>query len=327
MVEQVRWGIIGCGAVTEVKSGPALKKIRGSDLVAVMRRDGEKAKDYALRHGVPKWYDDADNLIDDPDVNTVYVATPPASHAEYTIRAAKAGKPVYVEKPMALNLTQCQEMIAACEGAGVPLFVAYYRRALPDFLKVKELVESGAVGEVRFVCVELYHAPGDNLDPDNLPWRVIPEIAGGGYFLDLASHQLDFLDYVFGPIASVKGCAANQARLYPAEDIVAASFIFESGVFGSGIWCFAVPKQIHTDRTRIVGSKGRITYSSFDIVPVRLETAKGVEEFDLPRPEHVQQPLLQTVVDELLGRGRCPSTGVTAARTSRVMDEIIKNRQ
>ena len=325
-MEQVRWGIIGCGAVTEVKSGPALSKIVGSQLVAVMRRDKGKARDYALRHGAPKWYDDADALINDADVNAIYVATPPASHAEYAIRAAKAGKPVYVEKPMALNFRQCQEMIKACKAAGVPLFVAYYRRRLPDFLKVRELVESGAIGEPRFVSIELYHAPKNDLNKDNLPWRVIPEIAGGGYFMDLGSHQLDFLDYVLGPIASVTGRAANQARLYPAEDMVSANFVFESGALGSGMWCFTVAKQCHTDQMQIVGSKGRITFSSFDIEPVRLETGQGVEEFTIPRPEHVQQPLLQTVVDELLGRGECPSTGITAARTSRVMDEILRNQ-
>jgi predicted dehydrogenase len=321
-MERVQWGIVGCGAVTEVKSGPAFKKIEGSDLVAVMRRDGDKAKDYALRHGVPKWYSDADKLIGDPDVNAVYVATPPASHAEYTIRAAKAGKPVYVEKPMARNFQECQKMNDACREAGVPLFVAYYRRCLPDFLKIKELIESGAIGEPRFVCVELYHAPIEDLDSENLPWRVVPKISGGGYFFDLGSHQLDFLDYVFGPIASAKGRAANQARLYPAEDIVCANFAFESGVLGIGVWCFTTSKSVRTDRMQIVGSEGRITYSCFDVAPVILETDQGIEEFNVPRPAHVQQPLLQTIVDELLECGECPSTGITGARTSRVMDAI-----
>ncbi|MHC4185852.1 MAG: Gfo/Idh/MocA family protein, partial [Planctomycetota bacterium] len=279
-MERVSWGIIGCGAVTEVKSGPALNKIEGSKLVAVMRRDAAKSKDYARRHGVPKWYDDADRLINDPDVSAVYVATPPASHAEYTVKAARAGKPVYVEKPMARNFRECREMIAACERAGTSLFVAYYRRCLPDFLKVKELVESGVIGETRFVSIELFHAPKDDLDADDPPWRVIPKIAGGGYFFDLGSHQLDFLDYVFGPIALAQGKAARQAQLYPAEDIVCANFVFESGVLGSGLWCFTCSKHNHTDRTQIVGSKGRITYSTFDAAPVRLETAEGVEEFN-----------------------------------------------
>ncbi|MHC4622569.1 MAG: Gfo/Idh/MocA family protein [Planctomycetota bacterium] len=325
-MEQVRWGIIGCGAVTELKSGPAFKNITGSDLVAVMRRDGEKAKDYALRHGVPKWYDDAHKLIHDPDVDAVYVATPPASHAEYTIKAARARKPIYVEKPMARTFEECRQMIKACEKARIPLFVAYYRRCLPDFLKIKELVESGAVGEPRLVSIALYHPPKDDLDPHNLPWRVIPQVAGGGYFFDLASHQLDFLDYVFGPIVSAHGVAANQAGLYPAEDIVTANFTFESGVLGTGAWSFAASKESRTDRTEIIGSRGKIVYSTFDPAPVTLETAEGTKQYNPPRPQHVQQPLIQTVVDELRQRGKCPSTGVTAARTNRVMDEIIATR-
>jgi len=315
--------MIGCGAVTEVKSGPAFKKIKDSDLVTVMRRDGGKAEDYARRHNVAKFYDDAERLINDPNVNAIYIATPPDKHAEYTIKAAKAGKAVYVEKPMARNYAECQQMLRACEKASVPLFVAYYRRMLPDFLKVKELVDCGAVGRVRFVNIELYHPVKDDFDRNNPPWRVIPNIAGGGYFFDLASHQLDFLDYILGPIASASGQSANQAGLYPAEDIVTANFQFESGVLGAGTWCFTVAKECKTDRTQIVGDKGRISYSSFDVTPVVLETGKDIERFEIPRPAHVQQPLIQTVVDELLGRGKCPSTGTSAARTSKILDIIV----
>jgi len=325
-MNNVRWGIIGCGAVTELKSGPALSKIADSRLVAVMRRDKDKAKDYAARHAVPKWYDDADRLINDPDVNAIYVATPPASHAEYTIKAAKAGKAVYVEKPMAVNHEQCRRMIRACDDARVPLFVAYYRRALPDFLKVKQLIDSGAIGSPRFVSIQLCHAPNTSLNPGNLPWRVLPEIAGGGYFFDLGSHELDFLDYLLGPITSAQGFATNQAGLYPAEDIVAANLLFESGVLGCGMWCFTVPPNCTSDDIHIVGTKGKVTFSSFERAPVVLDTDNGTKEFNLPRPPHVQQPLLQTVVDELLGRGNCPSTGVTGARTSWVLEQITANR-
>src|SRR5687768_17696565 len=125
IMKPIRWGIIGCGDVTEVKSGPALQNAEHSRLVAVMRRTGSLARDYAERHGVPRWYDDADALIGDPEVDAVYVATPPDSHKDYTLRAARAGKPVYVEKPMALNFAECQAMVQACRDAGVPLFVAF----------------------------------------------------------------------------------------------------------------------------------------------------------------------------------------------------------
>lgn len=328
MVDQIRWGLIGCGNVTEVKSGPAFNKIEGSKLVAVMRRNGEKAEDYARRHGVPKWYDDAGKLIHDPEVNAIYIATPPGSHAEYTIKAAEAGKPVYVEKPMARNHHECKQMIQACEKAGVPLFVAYYRRCLPAFLKVKQLVDDGAIGEARFVTISLFHPPKkEDFDSDNLPWRVMPELAGGGYFFDLAPHQLDYLDYVLGPIVSAKGLAANQAKWYPAEDIVCASLAFASGVIGNGVWCFTVSPAGRTDRIEIVGSKGKIAFATFEREPIRLETDQGVEEFHLPAPEHIQQPLIQTIVDELRGKGKCPSTGITAARTNWVMDEIVKDQR
>ena len=319
----IRWGIIGCGNVTEVKSGPALQKAQGSSLVAVMRRNGDLAEDYARRHNVPRWYDDAQALVDDPEVNAVYVATPPAFHKAYTLMSARAGKPVYVEKPMALNYAECQEMIRACQGAGVPLYVAYYRRGLPRFLKVKELISSGAIGEVRFVTITLYQRPREGgYDLDNLPWRVVPEIAGGGLFADLACHTLDYLDYALGPIREVQGSASNQGGYYGAEDIVSGSFVFESGVHGVGAWCFTA--YWYADVNEIVGSEGKLRFSTFGVEPVVLETKDGVTEYPIDNPEHVQQPLIQTVVDDLLGRGTCPSTGESAARTSWVMDRLLE---
>ena len=145
-VERVRWGIIGVGNVTERKSGPGFQQAERSELVAVMRRNGDLAADYARRNDVPRWYDDADELINDPQVDAVYVATPPDSHREYAVRVAQAGKPVYVEKPMARTALECEDMISACDEAGVGLFVAYYRRAMPRFATVKELLDSGRIG-------------------------------------------------------------------------------------------------------------------------------------------------------------------------------------
>ncbi|MCD6597119.1 MAG: Gfo/Idh/MocA family oxidoreductase, partial [Bacteroidales bacterium] len=240
-MKQISWGIIGCGAVTELKSGPAFQKVQDSSLVAVMRRNGVKAKDYAQGHNVPKWYDNARKLIYDPEVNTVYVATPPSTHAQYAIMAMKAGKTVYVEKPMALNYKECQEMIKVSEETGQKLFVAYYRRALPGFLKVKELIESSRIGQVRYVNIRLNKtfSAGD-LNPKDLQWRVNPAIAGGGHFFDLASHTLDYLDFVFGPIIQTNSMVSNQGGKYSAEDIVLANFKFNSGILGTGSWCFTV---------------------------------------------------------------------------------------
>lgn len=329
--DRVKWGIVGVGDVCEVKSAPAMQLIKNSELVAVMRRDGAKAKDYAHRHQVPTWYDQAEDLIHDPDVNAIYIATPPNAHADLTIKAAEAGKPVYVEKPMARSLQECKQMVDVCNEAQVPLYVAYYRRMLPNFIRLKQLIESGTIGEVRLVKIELYKT----VEPDviaktvaTMPanWRVNPEISGGGYFFDLASHQLDYLDYVFGPIQSVHGSAGNQAGLYPAADIVNSHFTFKNGIQGFGSWCFTVDKKAEKDELTVIGSKGKLSIPFFGEPEIVLEKSglkrKKIFKFDLPK--HIQQPLIQTVVDDLLGSGVCPSTGTSAARTNWVMEEMTK---
>ncbi|WP_299742316.1 Gfo/Idh/MocA family protein [uncultured Rossellomorea sp.] len=321
--KKVRWGIIGCGDVTEKKSGPAFQKVKNSELVAVMRRTGELAKDYAERHRVPKWYDDADALINDPEVDAVYIATPPGSHKEYTLKAAAAGKPVYVEKPMARNFEECTEMVAACKEVGAPLYVAYYRRAQERFLKIKELLDQEAIGDVRFVSSTQYQKARDDVkDSEHLPWRVQPAVAGGGLFFDLASHTLDILDFLLGPIQEAKGFASNQGGYYEAEDIVTGTYQFTSGVQGIGKWCFTAFEDV--DMNEIVGSKGKIRFSTFGDDPVRLTTIEGKEQWSFERPLHVHQPLVETIVKELTEGGDwCPSTGDSGARTNWVMDAIV----
>jgi predicted dehydrogenase len=319
----INWGIIGCGNVTEVKSGPAFNKVKDSKLIAVMRRNKDLAEDYARRHRVPKVYTDAYDLINDKDINAVYVATPPESHAEYAIASIKAGKPVYIEKPMALNYTECQKINNAAEKHKVPVFVAYYRRALPGFLMVKELIEKGSIGEVRFIQLQLFKAPSKDEIEGNLPWRVDPEIAGGGHFFDLGSHQLDWLDYVFGPISNVRSIALNQAGLYKAEDFVTAGFLMDKGIVGTGTWCFNAPLDSGRDSIEIIGEKGSISFSSFSFVPIILKNESGTKQFINERPEHVQFNLINKIVQSLHRKGTSPSTGITAARTSKVMDEIV----
>jgi len=319
----VRWGILGCGDVTEKKSGPAFQKATGSELVAVMRRSPGLAREYARRHGVSRWYEDADALISDPDVDAVYVATPPGSHAELALRCARARKPCYVEKPMARSVAECLTMIEAFRAAGTPLFVAYYRRALPRFLAVRKAIQSGEIGVVRFVSIVLQRPVASaELDPHALPWRVRPEVAGGGHFVDLACHTLDFLDFTLGPIAEVAGFAANQAGLYPAEDAVAMSFRFESGVLGAGRFCFAA--QCAADEVVVTGSEGEIRFATFADEPIRVYGSGQHREEVIAHPPHIQQPLVQAVVDELLGKGPpSPSHGESALRTTWVMEQAL----
>jgi predicted dehydrogenase len=319
----IKWGMIGCGSVTEVKSGPAFSKVKDSKLVAVMRRDVSLAEDYARRHKVPKFYSKASDLINDSEVDAVYVATPPGSHAEYAIETIKAGKPVYIEKPMALNDEECLKINEAAEKYKVPVFVAYYRRALPGFLRVKELIEGGAIGKVLFVQMQLFKYPSENEKKGVLPWRVDPEISGGGHFFDLACHQLDYLDYLLGPIQKVRSIALNQAGLYKAEDFVTAEFIFPDNVAGTGTWSFSVPPGSDRDIIEILGDKGSIKFSTFSFEPIILINKSGRRELINERPEHVQYNLIEKIVQSLEGNGSSPSTGISAARTSKVMDEIV----
>ncbi|WP_298789256.1 Gfo/Idh/MocA family protein [uncultured Marinococcus sp.] len=321
-MKNIRWGIIGCGNVTEVKSGPAFQLAENSSLQAVMRRNGEKAKDYAKRHGVPSWYDKAEDLIHDNEVDAVYIATPPSSHKQYTIMAAEAGKPVYVEKPMAGSTDECAEMIKACENHGVPLFVAYYRRSLPRFRKVKELLNAGSIGEVRFASIQQTQPIVQKDENGEWPWRVIPEKSGAGLFYDVGSHTLDLFDYLLGPLNEVKGSAVNLADSYPAEDTVSGTWKFENGGVGIGVWNFSSYSK--EDDNRIVGTKGEITFSTFDDKPIILLNEAGEESFYIEHPKHIQYYHIQSIIDELLGKGACPSTGKTAFRTNQVMAELVK---
>jgi predicted dehydrogenase len=322
--KMINWGIIGCGNVTEVKSGPAFNKVEGSRLLAVMRRDRALAEDYARRHSVPRFYSDANLLINDPEINAVYIATPPGTHAEYALKVIKAGKPVYIEKPMALNYRECRKIVSAGEKHKVPVFVAYYRRSLPGFVKVKELISGGAVGKVIFARIELCKAPSQEELEGSLSWRVDPVVSGGGHFFDLASHQLDYLDFLFGPVRKIKPLALNNAGLYKAEDFVSAIYQFDNNISCTGIWCFSAGLPAGRDIIEIVGDKGYIRFSCFNFEPIILENGDGKKEFENIRPENVQICLIEQVVNAIAGKGESPSTGLTAARTSFVLDETVK---
>jgi 1,5-anhydro-D-fructose reductase (1,5-anhydro-D-mannitol-forming) len=319
----IRWGIIGCGNVCEVKSGPGLQKARGSALAAVMRRDAAKAADYARRHGVPRWYDDAAALVADPEVDAVYVATPPGSHLEYARLAASAGKPVYVEKPMARTHAECLEMVAACREAGVPLFVAYYRRCLPRFLAVREAVRAGRIGTPVAARVSFLRPVAEKERGPDKPWRVDPEQSGGGHIWDMGSHALDYLDYLLGPVEWASGKAANFGGVYGPEDTVCGAFRFASGCLGTGVWGFAA--GVSEDCLEIIGTEGHLSMSVFGTEPVELAHGETVERIEAETPDHVQQPLIQTIVDELNGSGTCPSTGESAARTNWVLEQLTRS--
>ncbi|NJB87187.1 putative dehydrogenase [Lewinella marina] len=323
MQAPVRWGIIGCGDVTEVKSGPAYQLTKGFALTAVMRRNEAKLRDYAERHGIDKYYTDAAALINDETIDAVYIATPPDTHAHYALMVAAAGKPCCVEKPLAPSYAESRAICAAFEEEGLPLFVAYYRRSLPRFTRVHEWLREGRIGEVRHINWQLYKAPGAMDLSGDYNWRTDPAVAPGGYFDDLASHGIDLFTHYLGDIESVHGVSLNQQKLYGARDAFSACWRHEGGVTGAGSWNFGCHRS--EDRVEILGSKGKIEFAVFAEAPVRLDSESGQEEVWIDHPRHVQLPHVENMRRQLLGgEGYLhPATGQAAAHSSWVMDQIL----
>ena len=321
-LNSIRWGIIGCGNVTELKSGPAYQQTEGFELVAVMRRDLNKAKDYAERHKVAKFYNDANALINCSEVDAVYIATPPDSHLDYALLVAKAGKPCCIEKPMALSYKECLQIYNAFEAKEQPLFIAYYRRTLPRFLQVKKWLDTGQIGLVRHINWVLSKPPSE-LDLSQAPnWRTDIQVAPGGYFDDLASHGLDLFHFLLGDVIDASGCCKNQQGLYSAPDTVVGSWMHKSGVTGTGNWNFG--SFGNEDRVEIFGSEGKISFSVFQEVPLLIETNTDRQEITIDHPKHVQSGHVEAMQMDLFGNDFAhPSTGKTALHTSWIMDKIL----
>ena len=318
----LRWGIIGCGDVTEVKSGPAYQKTEGFELKAVMRRNEAKLKDYALRHGVEKTYLNADALINDPDIDAVYIATPPDTHRHYAVKVAAAGKPCCVEKPLAPSYEDSLAIHEAFAERDIPLFSAYYRRSLPRFLQVQTWLEADRIGTVRHISWQLTKAPSEVDRSGEHNWRTDPTVAPGGYFDDLASHGLDLFNFLLGDITTVHGLSLNQQGLYGAKDAFTACWLHEGGITGAGTWNFGADKTV--DRVEIIGTKGRIVFALFEENEVSLEAGDDKEALFIPHPKHVQMPHVENMKRELLdGDFVHPSTGKSALHTSWIMDKIL----
>ncbi len=317
----IQWGIIGCGDVTEVKSGPAFSKVPHSKLVAVMRRNAEKAADYAKRHCVEKWYSNAEDLIKDPAVDAIYIATPPRFHKEYTLQALQAGKPVYVEKPMALHAGEAEEMAAAAKETGVKLCVAHYRRQQPLFLKVRSLLAEGAIGDPRIVTLQCLQPHQDKMITQTEDaWRYDPAFAGGGLFYDLAPHQLDLLLYFFGRPEKVAGFSLNASRLYNADDTTVGQAQFPRDVLFNGAWCFTAGDK--KDSCEIVGTAGSLRFSVFAQNGLVLKNGDADTKFEFDPLPHVQQPMIEQVVAYFLGERENPCSAEDGAAVMKMMDSM-----
>lgn len=316
----IRWGMIGTGDVTEIKSGPALYKSAGSSLLGVYNRTLAKAQDYARRHNVNKVYSSADDLINDRVIDAVYIATPPDSHLDYARKVIAAGKPVYIEKPLAPTGAECRQIALSAAQAQVPVFTAFYRRGLSRFQKVKELLNNNSLGKLKEVKISFSQPlPIDALQ-NKLPWRLDSSISSSGMFLDVAIHAIDILDFLLGPISVVSSIAKSLSGISETIDTVTAHWKHPLGVRGYGEWSFCADES--HDMLTISGDCGEITLSVFGNSPIRFITPDQTENYTFPVQKHVEQPYIQAIVNELLGKGSHPGSLESAIRAVEVIEKM-----
>jgi predicted dehydrogenase len=291
-METVNWGIIGCGEVCEQKAGPALAGVEGSRLAAVMRRTPHLAEDFARRHEVPRFYTTIDDILADPAVNAIYVATPNGVHEKPALAAAEAGKHVLVEKDMAANADACTRMIGRCREKGVVLAVAYYRRCYPAVMRMKELLDQGTIGTPRRIAIA-----------DRFP----------------LSHQLDLVHYLCGDISTVW---AREESLPPDSHAESGGMLYLRTVSGvTGALCIDY-RWRQPQTVSVEGDGGTLTVE--DIMGGVLRIAAGATE----RREHFGRlpcthwGLVRNFVDHLSGRSPLACDGVEG-RKSQVLLDIV----
>ncbi len=342
MSNSIGWGIIGAGDVVKRKTGPCLNAIPGSRIVALMRRSADAAEAVAKQFDVPVWTTDAGEVIHHPEVNAIYVATPPESHLEYALAACAARKPCLVEKPAGRSDEECRQMVEAFRDADVPLFVSYYRRYLPRFLEVKEILDSGELGSIVSIDYRLHKPPRED------DWSQMPRVSGGGQFYGLACHMLDVFDFWFGRLELTGSTAVNAIPVHRAEDAVALSFRTEGGAIGNALWNFASTHAV--DELVIEGLGGRLSMAGLSqSAPVRVElssswairtspsqkdrTRRQIRKaLKIPfrqthrfgREAHAHRPMLESVVRRLGEGAGGDGSAEAALRTSEVMNRALE---
>ena len=308
----IGWGMIGCGDVTEVKNGPGLYLAENSKLVGVTNRTISKAEDWVKRHGHGKVFESVESLLACDDIEIVYIATTPDKHKEYAQMCAKAGKHCLIEKPLALTYEEGVEIEEAFKKANKKAFVAFYRRSLNRFKKIKSLLEEGAIGKLCGVQITRAVKP----ETDYSGWRLNPDISGGGIFTETDIHIIDFLELCLGNIksySSEKGASGNAQ--------ISVSMQFENGVVGSGIWLYQC--HVTKDEVQFIGEKGIMSFSFFDnSQPIKVFTNQGEEQFLIEDSKYVGLNMEQEIVNELNGTGKFSGTVSSSLNALKVMEAI-----
>jgi len=314
----IRWGIIGTGDVAERKGGPALYQADRSSLVAVTNRTPARAEKFAKNHGGPKVHTSVEALIADTEVDAVYIATPPDSHARLTTLAAQAGKHVLCEKPMAMSVEEGERMIAACRDNNVSLAIAFYRREFPVVRKMKSLVDAGAIGRPLSIFAQTY---SKFFSKDAEPWRLNKDVSGGGFLMDMGTHRFDLFEHFFGRPTQVSGYAENQTLTQPVDDAATVSLKFANGVLGTASFHWNSP--VDRDLLTIVGTDGILSTDSLSSRGnLTLETKRGTEFWSLPSSAPVHLGLVQKIVAHLLDGAPNPCPGEAGIVATKIVASV-----
>ncbi|RYY68490.1 MAG: Gfo/Idh/MocA family oxidoreductase, partial [Chitinophagaceae bacterium] len=255
----------------------------------------------------------------------IYIATPPDSHERYALAAIAAGKPVYVEKPMALTYDAAKRIQQQAEERQVKLVVAHYRRMQPFFRKIKELMEEGIIGDIEKVQLvfDRMPLPVTTLNNPQQAWRVDPSISGGGLFHDMAPHQLGLMLYFFGEVDHATGTAINTNELYDAADKVEGKINFANGIRFNGSWNFNAAKE--ADSCLISGSKGTLQFPVFGAHELEITTATDKRLLTFEIPLHVQQPMIDATVQYFLNKAENPCPAEEGCEVMRLIELFTQN--
>jgi len=319
------WGIIGCSEIAAKRFVPAVNQIREARLVAVLSRDLARAQQFADRHGIERAYADRAAFLRDPEVEAVYVASPPYRHCAEVLAAAEAGKHVLCEKPLALTGEECRRMVDACRRNGVRLAVAYPRRYYPKVQKARALLEAGAIGQL--VAARVFLAGWDNPDPSEIrAWRLVKALAGGGPLMDVGSHRLDLLAYLLGEPVDVLALADRLVHRYEVEDSAALLLRFRSNnhlvqVSAAFHWNLGVRR----DEFELLGTQGSISLTPLDGPDLVLRVGRDEERASFPPAANVQLPLVEDFTRRVLAGQDARFPGEEGMKASLMIDAAYES--
>ena len=317
--KRLRWGLMGCGDIARKRVAPALGDLANCELVAVNRARAELAEEFAREFGARRWYRDWRELLADPEIEAVYIATPVDLHAEQTIAAAEAGKHVLCEKPMALNVAECDRMIAACRAHGVQLGIAYYRHFYPVLNRVQEVIESGEIGVPVLAQVNAFEMfnpqPGDPRF-----WLVDRARAGGGPMMDFGCHRLELLIKILGPVKSAVGLVRKVLFDRAVEDTAVATLEFENRACGVLTVTHAAYEP--QDTVSIFGSRGSLAIPLLNRGELRIRTPDGERVESHPPHRNIHQPLIDDFARAVLDAREPRVGGAIGREVARLEEEI-----